>query len=543
MKNPIAKYPLLLVFFVYLLANGLMVVSPGVWWDDWTIFNPDIDVLRHQFATGGQPHFAAFHVWAAQHIPMDYVPQFYHSISFVSGALCLWMTWAILKWFRLDRSWVIGISLLVASSVLFSARVSMACIMYYTSAPLFLLGVVLFLRYVRGDCNGWRVGAFAAFLASLTVWLTAIALIPAFLVLMAIYVEPEPVRWKWSYVRLIGKRLVGWLELLLLPVFAIVIRSVWMAPTEVYADSYGLELGKLVRLPLVLLQSFIDNTLGYLGHCFDVHANTTGTLAILIVIAGGLMILVYRCLKSYSLEAGVRNVRLLWVGLWLYFPAILATSSMGPATFDSFNSRYQALLLIPVALLLFWATLQFRTVVQRRIVLGLLVGLGVTANIYTQLRFQKSWIKSCALVQIIKHEPSLHVPYTNVLVADNILSLNEFDQASAYYAHTGMSKLALNGDQTHLYLDKTLISFYDFASDQQYLNCKDVRDVGTFHYRLTLDEGETKLTAVKTLKLTYLYYKDRAAFERELPSLVNYEIIPLATANSGEQASPGCDKR
>lgn len=548
MKNLIAKYPLVLVFLVYLLANGLMVISPGVWWDDWTIFNPDIEVLKHQFITGGQPHFAAFHIWAAQHIPMDYVPQFYHSLSFVSGALCLWMTWSILKWFRLDRSWVIGISLLVASSPLFSARISMACIMYYTSSPLFLLGVVLFLQYLRSGMTGWRVGAFIAFLASLAVWLTAIALIPAFLILMAVYVEPKPAQWRWSYVRLIVKRLVGWLELVLLPVFAMVIRSLWMAPTEVYADSYELGLSKLIKLPIVLLQSFIDSTIGYLGQCFSIPVLGLGNVAIAIVLVGGLTWLVYKTLRSYDSSTDPQHGNhLLWIGLWLYFPAILATSSMGAALFNTFNSRYQALLLIPVALLLFWSILQWRTPAQRRIVLGLVVGTSVLANIYTQLQFQKSWIKSCAIIQIIKNDPTLHNPYTNVIVADHLSEFNPYGGTLDYYVFTGLSKWALTGDQSHFYTDKKLINTYFTSPIRKVIlntlyNCKKSKDISTMHYKLTLEEGETKLSMIKTLKLTYLYYKDRNAFERELPSVINYEIIPLAQANSGQHVTSGCNK-
>ena len=534
MKNPIAKYPLLLVFFVYLLANGLMVVSPGVWWDDWTIFNPDIDVLRHQFVSGGMPHIAALHVWIAEHVPMDYVPQFYHSISFASGALCLWMTWAILKWFRPDRSWVIGISLLVASSPLFSARITMACIQYYLSAPLFLLGVVLFLRYVRCGGAGWRVGAFTAFLASLTVWLTAIALIPAFLVLMAVYVEPEPARWKWSYGRLIAKRLIGWLELLLLPLLAWIIRSVWLSPTEGYADAYALGAGKLLRMPLVLLQSFVDSTLGSLGQFARVPVNSFSSLALLVAIAGGIALVIGRGMRRYSLESiPKQGNRLLWAGLWLYFPAILATSSMAPALFDTFNSRYQALLPVPMALMLFWVVLQFRTGAQRRVVLGLLAGLGVATNIYTQLQFQKSWIKSAAIVRIIKNEPVLHTPYTNVIVADHLYELNPYGGALDYYVFTGLSKWALDGDQSHFYTDKKLTGTY-FASPMREVilntlyNCKESRDIDTLHYQLVLEQGSVPVTTAAVLRLTVLYYTDRPAFDSSLPSLIDYTIFPAA---------------
>lgn len=43
MKVQSGRVIFLLVFLVYVLSNGLMVLSPGVWWDDWTIYNPDIE--------------------------------------------------------------------------------------------------------------------------------------------------------------------------------------------------------------------------------------------------------------------------------------------------------------------------------------------------------------------------------------------------------------------------------------------------------------------------------------------------------------------
>lgn len=73
------------------------------------------------------------------------------------------MTWAILKWFKIDKSWIVGLLLLIASSPLFSARITMACIQYYISVPLFLLGVVFFLCYVRKSIIAYRICSFLFF--------------------------------------------------------------------------------------------------------------------------------------------------------------------------------------------------------------------------------------------------------------------------------------------------------------------------------------------------------------------------------------------
>ena len=243
---------------------------------------------------------------------------------------------------------------------------------------------------------------------------------------------------------------------------------------------------------------------------------------------------IYRILRMNSLDNELQSEKgLLWTGLWFYIPAILATSSMGPAMFNSYSSRYQSLLLIPVALLLFWMVLQFKTIKQRKIVLGLLVSLGILCNIHTQIQFQKGWLKSSAIVHIIKNDPQLTVPYTNTLVLDLLIEYNRYNIPFDYYVFTGISKLALNGDQSHFYTDTRLKNFYLESPTRKVVlqtlyNCKDGRSVGDiFDYQLILDQGKMKLHARNTLKLLWQYYMNRPAFERSLNSLIDYQVNTL----------------
>lgn len=477
---------------------------------------------------------AVLHIWIAEHVSIEYVPQLYHLLSFFSGGLCLWMTWAILKWFKIDKSWIVGLLLLIASSPLFSARITMACIQYYISVPLFLLGVVFFLCYVRKSIIAYRICSFLFFLSSLAVWLVAIAMIPAFLIMMTVYLDPESISGKKVYLLRTFKRLMGWTEFLLLPIIAWIMRLLWLLPTEVYESAYALSFKKIVSLPLVILQSFIDSTVGYLGQCFNVPLDGFSYVALLVVIVLGMSCAIYRILRMNSLDNELQSEKgLLWTGLWFYIPAILATSSMGPAVFNSYSSRYQSLLLIPVALLLFWMVLQFKTIKQRKIVLGLLVSLGILCNIHTQIQFQKGWLKSSAIVHIIKNDPQLTVPYTNTLVLDLLIEYNPYNIPFDYYVFTGISKLALNGDQSHFYTDTRLKNFYLESPTRKVVlqtlyNCKDGRSVGDiFDYQLILDQGKMKLHARNTLKLLWQYYMNRPAFERSLNSLIDYQVNTL----------------
>lgn len=513
----------LLVFttiLVYVLCNSFMIASPGVWWDDWTIYNADPNTLWNQFVVeGGQPIIGRFHYWALQNIDKYYIPLLYHWISFFLGGVSLLVTWHILRRFRISEGAFCGLILLIASTPLCSARISIACLFYPLTGVLFMLGVLFFLIYIDNNKLAFRILAFVSFMIGLCIWLTSAVLIPVFVFFMAVYVQKKKISLNGLYVKQLLSTLVNWWEFCLIPIFILILRKLFFMPTGRYSD-YEITIEEWLRLPIEMIKGLYGCTVGYVKSILRFNFNDTiFIIAILFII----FICIYTIYKLFStietskILFSSKRPYLFFLALILFFAAIMPSSTMSSANMGGYTSRYYVLAVVPFAIII----LLILSYLQRHIfiyALGLIIGLNISINIGDQLLFQKQWIKDNAIAEFFKK--SQISKYDNILFFDNAKLLNAYNDQYRYYEYCGIYKTIRPDDQTHFMADSEWAKHVPenlSLIQQELINCKEAKNIDIFQKEIAIDVAkDIKINDV--FYSLYLYYLDNEELSKNSSS-------------------------
>lgn len=497
--------------FVYVLCNLLMIASPGAWWDDWTIFNAAPDSLWNQFVVeGGQPIIGRFHYWAVQNVDNHYLALLYHWISFLSGGISLVAVWHILRSFTFSDFSFSALMLLIASSPLCSARISMACLFYPLTGALFLLGSWFFIIYIKNGKFGYRLLSFVTFMIGLCIWLTSAVLIPVFILLMAVYVQKEIARLDKSYIISIIGTLVKWWEFCLIPVFILILRKIFFTPVGRYSD-YEITLVEWLRTPIVMMKGLYGCTVGYVKALLRCDFNDTLFLVVAILILVICIFLACRLLSKCpnpTVSFPIKKSYLFLVAIVLFFAAIMPSSTMNSATMGGFTSRYYVLALVPYAIIV----LLLLSYLKRSIVgltLGIVLGFNIIININDQLQFQKQWIKDEAIADFFIHTQLNQ--YENILFNDDSKSLNAYYDQYRYYEYCGIYRMIRPEDQTHFMADSEWakkIPENMSLIKQELVNCKEAKNIDSFQRLITL-EAPNDITLKNVIISLYIYYIDK----------------------------------
>lgn len=498
---------------VYVLCNFFMIASPGVWWDDWTIYNADPNDVWNQFVIeGGQPVSGRFHYWALNTIKSEFIPLIYHWLSFFLGGISLLATWHILKRFDLSKYNFGVLMLLIASSPLCSARITMACMFYPLSGTLFMLGVWSFLNYIEKNLLVYRLLAFGAFMIGLCVWLTSAVLVPIFILLMAIYVRKEKFCLRRDYLKVIMICLGRWWEFTLIPVFILILRKLFFTPVGPYS-SYHVTLEEWLRLPLQMIYSFYGCTVGYAQSLLRINYNDIVFLIVVLIIVLACIFLTNIFYLKYSRTAAgnpsihLNRLHLFMIAIILFFAAVMPSSTMSSASMGEYTSRYYVLALVPFAIIMH-LLLSYLKRPLNILALGILLGVNIIININDQLLFQKQWVKNEAIAEYFR-KAQLN-EYVNVLFVDNSQSLNAYHSCYRYYEYSGIYKEIWPDDQTHFMTDSKA-GIPKFHQDSILYNCKKAVNIDIIKEKITLDLLKD-VTLSDMLYLLYSYYFDFETF-------------------------------
>ena len=57
----ICRSDIVLIFILYTLSNGLILLNNGIYWDDWVLYNVDKDLIINHFSQTGLPWVGYIH--------------------------------------------------------------------------------------------------------------------------------------------------------------------------------------------------------------------------------------------------------------------------------------------------------------------------------------------------------------------------------------------------------------------------------------------------------------------------------------------------
>lgn len=331
----------------------------------------------------------------------------------------------------------------------------------------------------------------------------------------------------------------------MIPIVFWIVRSIFFAPKAQFNDYYALNIKAILILPLTIIQSLIKNVLGLLG--YDVKM-ISGSLiytvcALLLVV---LMIIIMRCVltsRDNVIMSKRQSLNISWFSIIIFIGALIPTCIIGGhmgdgSGFDSIQSRYQVLMVLPVSLLVYVLIAQLKNRRFQNTILAIVIAASTLATVRTFLNYQRGWFKELAVVSIIKNEPLLHVPNVNVVVKDLAQDVNEYSNTiMPDYAYTGMSNLALNRDQTHRYISYTsyhkAISYNPKIDNYTIAGAEKCADPTVFHYILLIEKRkEDALSLSVVAKLSIMQYADPEAFNKCVSEILTYTLYPIANADS-----------
>lgn len=539
MRKAIQNNPLIFIIIIYVLARGFMLLINGVWWDDWIIWNAPRETIVQTWVTeGNTPHLAAIHLFLYDHFTPAIIPFLYRCIAFSSGIISILLLWAILRQFNLSQNWRFAIMALVASSPMNTADITLCCLMYNISTPLFYAGTLFFLKSIPSRNLAFKILAAGFFFLSLFYWMSAIVLIPCIVLIVALW-QVAPTRWSCENIKAVVFKCLSWWYIWIVPIAYWIVRSVFFAPKDQFAQYYSINLKAIVMLPLILIQSLIKNVFGLLRYDFQMADGGILPTVLLIILVCLIIGLVRKADQTGApVVAGTAARNMFWMAVILFAGAMIPTVLIGDtigdrSNFHTIQSRYQVLMLFPVSLFLYIGISQFRGGRFRQFALGIVVALSVFATIRTYIQYQRGWFKELAVAQVIRQESRLHVPHVNVVVNDLTEDWNEYpDLSMPDYAFTGISNLALDRDQTHRYVTKAHYAqavAYDPRKDNYTIvGAEKSRNPSSFQYVLTLyQRAEDALSLSRVLKLTLLQYTDPVAFSEAIANVMTYTLIPI----------------
>lgn len=527
MKNQIKciDKTLLIPIVFYIITNIFMLFMDGLWWDDWVYLNTDNEYVKEQFENnGGYFSFILYDV-IAHFVNWENISLVYRTISFILGLLNLAIAYLLLHQYLINRNAILWILLLVATSPLFSAKITMICTPYGLVALSFYIGCYFFNKYIKNGGTIHRVLSLLFFFLSLWIWYQAIVLIPCFVIITLIGVSHCNIKESVT-------KLICYLDFLLLPVLFWIYRFFFLLPQHTHVDYYKITFKSLLKLPLEMVHFPIQSIADYFYSIFSLYNNWI----LFFVVCFGSVVIYFLFHDRKSSKYDSDNVkRILFFCLTLSFVAILPPLLIGksvPIIF-SMNSRFQALYILPASVILYCIVDVLFKSKFRQMVLAFLVSSSFLLSFTMLLDFQKSWFKSLSICAIIREETLLQKKNTNIVFNDLTKKWGNYkNNTLSGYELNGISKMALRGDESHNY-----ISVEDLS--EIVLNNIDLKDIYNARNASNLQNYELlfSLNCIKSvyydrvLYLSFLYYYDNELFYHKLSEMFEYNISKIESEN------------
>ncbi len=337
-----------IVVFVYIIANALIFLVHGVFWDDLTILNASKEAILEQYIGNGMPWTGYLHCFMQQ---LPHTVLLYHTLLFVIGLANVFLFRAILKHMPLSESTQWYSSLLFAAYPLGFAHMAMICFSYNLGFMLELIAILLLLcNQPKFHVLRYVLFFMVQFLASMFLPST-IVLIFGVILLVAYLATSENANWSFVYAKeYVAKTLK--MVIYFIPCLAFwAIKQLYFKPIGSYAaaDYNSFSLRKTLDYPISLLNSVL-NTFGY---WIDNASAVCGSITAVILFAV-LTYVLYRLIKNNEDDnQEERFVPLLISSAFIFVCGITAYNLVGDVpTYFTMEDRHAILLQMAAPLLL-----------------------------------------------------------------------------------------------------------------------------------------------------------------------------------------------
>lgn len=432
-------------YILYCVANILLLMNPGVFWDDWTLYNMDDRGIMSQFygnggITTGYLHIFLKNVWGS--------PMLYHVLTFILQLLSLFLLFRIHEKFKMRKKFSLFFLftiLIYAVLPVFDSKVTMIVFPYTLRLTSFLIAFVFLLKYFENRKRiDFRILSLLFFFFSFfTNSLLVFYLIPIFLVIFLPFwqrVFSENLISDYSiFVRkMIGQVLLH-LDFFVLPFLFWLLRSLYFQPSQVYAAvGYNkIKVESILELPFRFVLS---------GYVFFVSLVPLIREALQVpeiwLIFLGVAVFINVWFKNQDFSFKISWKLLFW-GLVVYgigiFPYLMVNKIPG---FGWNSARHQLLIGFGLCIIIMALLLKIKAPNLKKVFFSLLMGGFAAFTFFLHFSYFKGYIKQTVLMSYFESQNFSSDQSQTILYHDKTDNFTQKGNPSNFYELSGILKLS-----------------------------------------------------------------------------------------------------
>ncbi len=430
-----------LTYLLYFLANFLMLINPGVYWDDWLLHNMnDRGILNQFYGNGvipvGYMHIFLKNLWAS--------PILYRFLTVLLELITLNALFRIINHTSINKEKSIFFALTVLVYAVFpfyDAKITMIVLPYTLCFTLFVLGSLFLIKYRKEKRLFFRILSLLFFFISFfTNSLLFFYLLPVFFILFYDYwkilIERKFKR-TGELIPLVGKRIFKYFDFFIIPFLFWIMRSLYFMPSMQYATiSYNeLSINSLLAIPYRIVKGAYVFAISLLPLLIDAIQNPEFLILILAISSG----FIYWFSRN-RLDFKISKNLLFW-GLFVLFigsfPYLLVNKF---PSYIAYSTRHQLLQGFGFSLVFTGLVFLLPNINVRRIVIAISLSIFISFNIFIQFSYFKGFIKQQVLQDFFAEKIERRNFSKTFIYEDKTASFTLKGNPVAFYALNGILK-------------------------------------------------------------------------------------------------------
>jgi hypothetical protein len=533
-----------------------MITNPGIYWDDWVLFNQSYEGLTKLFtdsgANGGHPVATSIHYFMLNITNSPSIV--YHSVTFVLFFIGIIIFYKILIKIHIEFASRFVITLLFAILPYNIARIYMITFPYSIGFVFMLLGILLFIS-ILDEHKLWKrilslICLFISFyLLNSTLFYASGSI---FLMVLIKYYNNSLaliVNLKQTMIRLLR-----YSDYIVLPIIYWIIKIICFQPINNYSGYNKFGLIDVLKSPWGLVKtvkaSFID--------LLFFSLKTTGKLEFLIIFViifififflirevlskhnhDDLFNLYYIILKS-PLMGNVKILAFLIIGIFLFLTGAFPYVLVGHIpSFNSISSRDQILFGIGTAFIVFdlirWFIQKNISYKNRFFVFIFFLSVISSLFIVTNIRQNVDSIRAYLFHEAVQFDfkSSDEMKTGRSFIFKNDFRSTFWKDTLVFYTLTGIAKEAFK-DETRLIIQdieeitfrKEILSFKSTSPVvfTEVYKMNDAKFHGTFDYIIFVKEGDLNLSTYNVLKILITKYFSKEIFLKNIDEISTISV-------------------
>ncbi|WP_423818737.1 hypothetical protein V5739_14405 [Salinimicrobium sp. TIG7-5_MAKvit] len=442
----------LFAYLIFFISNFLMLINPGVFWDDWTIFNMDDKGLMNQYYGNGNLIFGYIHLFLKNFSGSLWL---YHALSFSCQLLNIYLLFKIMSKLRLRNQERLFFSIAIVIFAVFPIHDAKATIIIFPHIlclTAFIMGSFLLLKYIHQNKLVHRILSLLFFLFAFLInsHLVFYAL-PIFFILFheywVLFFRKKYKNLK-ALARSVGFRVLSYIDFLVLPFVFWFIKLSFLKPSMQY---------KSIGYNTVKLESLLE--IPYRTVVF-LYVSLTDIIPIILEAIIHIEIWVLLVVFSWISYKHFLKLKLDFTVSWRYavwglvvlilgaFPYLMVNKY--PSYLD-YLSRHQLLLGFGFSLLFCAVIFLLKSEFLKRIIFSLSISSFMAVTIFLHFSYFKGYIKQEVFQDYFlssSHFPS-KIPETIILI-DHTENFTQKGNPTKFYAFAGMLKKQYPNENTLL---------------------------------------------------------------------------------------------